>query len=648
MSRGHHSQTDRVLAAAAHYAKKGRNVFPIATGTKAPHGKLAPHGFNDATTDAGTVETWRPFGITAIATVPAPECVVLDIDVRNDGFEVLHDLEVRLGRLPDTATAHTPSGGEHRWYKLPAGVVIQSRSAAFGWPGVDVKSAGGYVLLPPSLHPDGGEYRWDQGMRERAPLPSRWIAALQGPPRSGAAFALNAETIAKGSRHDTLMRAASSLRDKGFSPDEMLGALLAMNRNRCRPPLPEDEVRNLAADIARRYSPQHPIIGPARRAPDHTRLVVRPLSGIERVQVTWLWQDRFAESEPCVLAGCPGVGKGYVAAAVATALTLGNAPPGGGLACAPSDVIVLSLEDDPARVLRARYEDLGADLSRVHIIDGVQRGEERVQAFTLGHIDLLDAAIVAHPQTRLLIIDPVMSVMGGTDTWRSNEVRARLDPFIDACTERGVGVLMCMHTNKSAAQTGVFRVEGALGGFVGRARTVLGVGIDPQTGIRGVGLLKTNLGKMDVPVVAFEIDDAGKFFWKGETTETTAHALFESAKSDDDKGKGEDCRDGILAALSDGDKTAAELQHVLRAQGHAERTIERERVRLKRQGLIERTGGGKFGGPLRWCLTAHKPPTSPYSANEANGGLCDSWRSMADGANQESNSLTSAEEAIEW
>ncbi len=374
------------------------------------------------------------------------------------------------------------------------------------------------------------------------------------------------------------------------------------------------------------------------------RLVMRSLSSIEPRAVKWLWDKRIAVGEPCAMAGLPGIGKGYVAAAIGTAVSLGMPPPGDGDMDTPGDVLVLALEDDPASVLRPRYEALGANLARIHIIDGVQRGEERVQPFSLGHIDLLDAALASYPETRLIVIDPIMSMLGGTDTWRSNEVRERLDPFFDSMSARGIAVLMNMHTNKSTTQSGFFRVEGSLGGFVGRARTVLAVGTDPETGIRGVGLLKTNLGRMDIPVIEFDIDDAGVFLWKGETHATTASALFENPKSDDDKGRGEEAREAILALLRAGEKSPEEMTKALRAQGHADRTVSRERARLKQDGEIDRSGGGRFGSPLKWFITGHKTPTSPLNATQVNGVLCDLRRSMDDGE-----PATKPEaEAVEW
>ena len=171
--------TDIINSALA-YAKLGHAVFPIASGRKVPHAKLAPHGHKDATSDAEIIEGWRSHNVTAIATVPGRRFAVVDVDVRTDGFTLLHELEKQFGPLPATATVLTPSGGEHRWFSLPEGAEVASRSAAFGAPGVDVKSKGGYVLVPPSLG-QGGKYQWDAGTEDIAELPAKWLTALRAP-----------------------------------------------------------------------------------------------------------------------------------------------------------------------------------------------------------------------------------------------------------------------------------------------------------------------------------------------------------------------------------------------------------------------------------------------------------------------------------
>lgn len=61
-------------------------------------------------------------------------------------------------------------------------------------------------------------------------------------------------TIRAGGRNSALTRLGGSLRRAGLSATEIEAALLAANRERCEPPLPDDEVRTVARSVGR-YEP---------------------------------------------------------------------------------------------------------------------------------------------------------------------------------------------------------------------------------------------------------------------------------------------------------------------------------------------------------------------------------------------------------
>lgn len=66
-------------------------------------------------------------------------------------------------------------------------------------------------------------------------------------PRDGGAQPV----FAQGGRNAALARVAGSLRRQGLSAEAIEAALLKTNTERCRPPLPDDEVRRIAASIGR-------------------------------------------------------------------------------------------------------------------------------------------------------------------------------------------------------------------------------------------------------------------------------------------------------------------------------------------------------------------------------------------------------------
>jgi hypothetical protein len=352
-----------------------------------------------------------------------------------------------------------------------------------------------------------------------------------------------------------------------------------------------------------------PMIAPsvAKNAPaGRALLVTQRLSEIESRPIDWFWQDRIPRNEPSLIAGPPGVGKSFVVGALVTAITTGETPPGGGDVLAPGDVLVLALEDDASRVLRSRYEDMGADLRRVHIIQGVSDGHDRVAPFTLHHIEALERKIDELPDVVMVVIDPVSGLMGGADTHRSNEVRERLDPFLDLMNRRSITTLFVTHTNKSITLAGASRVEGSYGGFVGRARAVLGVGRDPESGVHGVGVLKSNYGRTDVPVIGFEIDE-GRFGWRAEALSISAAELFEQVGNDQQQSEMSEAREAITGALFAADLSADDLHKAARKEGVSDITFRRARAKMKKEGVIKRAGGGKHG-PIRWSYCE-----SPFS-----------------------------------
>jgi hypothetical protein len=91
-----------------------------------------------------------------LGVVPAPGVLVLDIDPRNDGPATLRSLEARYGPLPPTLGVYTGGGGEHRyWYVEPG----HHRRSSIG-PGLDIKTSGGLLVAPPSVHLTGRRYAW--------------------------------------------------------------------------------------------------------------------------------------------------------------------------------------------------------------------------------------------------------------------------------------------------------------------------------------------------------------------------------------------------------------------------------------------------------------------------------------------------------
>lgn len=146
--------------AALAYARDGIDVFPLLPSTKMPaipkaHGGS---GFHDATTEIDQISQWWRINPNAnIGVRPPAGVVVLDVDPRHDGDTELARLTKYRGELPPTWTAHTGSGGFHFWYRIGDTTDLRGQLCT----GVDLKAHDtGYLVAPPSIHPNGRTYEW--------------------------------------------------------------------------------------------------------------------------------------------------------------------------------------------------------------------------------------------------------------------------------------------------------------------------------------------------------------------------------------------------------------------------------------------------------------------------------------------------------
>lgn len=141
------SEPDRLFDRALDYARRGWPVFPCRPGGKEP---LTRHGFRDASTDADQIRSWwnrRPGANVAVATgLPGPD--VLDVDQHGpagNGFTAYRRLEAAGLLGGQGAVIATPGGGLHLYFRgstQPSGRLPSQH--------LDFRSAGGYVLAPPS------------------------------------------------------------------------------------------------------------------------------------------------------------------------------------------------------------------------------------------------------------------------------------------------------------------------------------------------------------------------------------------------------------------------------------------------------------------------------------------------------------------
>ena len=253
-------------------AGRGWRLFPVEVSGKLPLVKGWPEA---ATTDLVQLEAWAHLYRACnwgLATGSASGLAVIDVD-GVEGRASLAVLERQGFTLPVTLTVTTgrADGGEHRYYRPPSGVDIHNDQSGKIGPHIDVRGTGGFVVIPPSIHESGKQYRFIDPDSPIADLP-RWVAerlALR-PPIPTAREQANPRAVGKGSRTNTLVSLAGTMHRRGMSLESIQAALLAENVATCNPPLSEAKVRSIAADIVKRYPAGEPTAPVAAASPPMT------------------------------------------------------------------------------------------------------------------------------------------------------------------------------------------------------------------------------------------------------------------------------------------------------------------------------------------------------------------------------------------
>lgn len=280
---------NKLLAAAEWYARRGWYIFPLKPRGKEP--LPGTHGVLDATTDLAQIAAWwaaHPDANIGGACGPSGLTVV-DVDGDKGGRESWAELRASYSIDDQTLTSLTASG-QHLIYANPPGVATRNTASKLG-AGLDTRGHGGYIVLPPSVHPSGHVYRWEVGYRPDdmapLPLPPVLISLLSAPPATnGHGAAESPDVVPEGGRNAFLTSWAGRLRRGGANEGEIAAALRALNDSRCQPPLSPAEVARIAASVAR-YTPGNPVRAGAEPAANgHPTPVGHPAPVTEGLNMT--------------------------------------------------------------------------------------------------------------------------------------------------------------------------------------------------------------------------------------------------------------------------------------------------------------------------------------------------------------------------
>lgn len=165
------------------YAARGWAIFPLRPHDKTP---LIKQWQDRATTDEATIRSWWDKWPAANIGLHcgASGIVVIDLD-GDQGIETWAQFEIDHKLRYSTLTSITPGKkgkgqGRHIFFKAPSGIALSNTAGTIG-PNVDTRAGNGYVVLPPSYHPDhprGPRYEFENERAKIAELPQAVIDLL--------------------------------------------------------------------------------------------------------------------------------------------------------------------------------------------------------------------------------------------------------------------------------------------------------------------------------------------------------------------------------------------------------------------------------------------------------------------------------------
>ena len=219
------------------------------------------------------------------------------------------------------------------------------------------------------------------------------------------------------------------------------------------------------------------------------------LADVQPERVSWLWPGRIPVGKLVTLDGDPGLGKSTLALDITATITTAGTWPDGSICGYPGAVLLMSAEDGLADTVRPRLDAAGADVTKVHAVDGVPvDADGTLRPPTLADVLALEEAI-HRTGARLLVIDVVMAYLpDGTDSHKDQDIRRVLSRLAALADRTGCTVLLLRHLNKAKGGDPLYRGGGSIG-IVGAARAGLLVAPDPDDPERRVlASVKSNLG----------------------------------------------------------------------------------------------------------------------------------------------------------
>ena len=611
------------------YAKMGLAVFPLQVKGKKP---ITQNGFKDATTEIRTIEKWwseNPNYNIGIATGQmSGGLVAIDMDIDKDqGKDGYHTFTKWCSEnylvLPDSWLSITGRGGYHLLYQSKFPV-----TSKIGWlDDVDIRADGGYIVAPPSIHPNGTRYQWEQDPEEYELVTTQDIDvefvmnSVIASSFKGKSQPLSVpEKIEVGHRDEMMFKLACKYQQMGMSDTAMLAALQEENKARCNPPLSDKEIRK-KVEQAQKYQKGEVVTleeqssgytrksyGKTGRAIEETitdaDLDMPTLDKFEEKEIEWLIPGYIPKSCVTLLCSDGGIGKTSIWCDTLAALTTGRSsifdkaldiPFHTG---ATHTVMYFSKEDPTEQVLKHKLVIAGADQTKIRCF-----GLDDPRMNKIWYGSLLLEKLVEKFRPDIVVFDTLQTFLpDGVEMSKRKDMRDALNPLNVLGSKYGTAFLLIMHTNNSNSSGRQRMADSSDIWDLGRSALMAGRTKDEN--ICYLSHEKSNYIALQKTIL-FSVTDEGGIEFKGTSKRKDRDYMADSISTPVPTPRLDEAKEFILENIEDGIEVG-EIEKMAKAAGITVDTLRNAKAMLLKENRIKVKATG-FGKDKKWRLyTAHE------------------------------------------
>jgi hypothetical protein len=327
---------------------------------------------------------------------------------------------------------------------------------------------------------------------------------------------------------------------------------------------------------------------------------LRSYNDIDDDVPTWAWthadKGRIPLGALTLFAGRPAAGKSTAARWFAAQVTRGTLP--GEWHGTAHNVAYIAAEESLKFSVKPSLRAAGADMSRVLYPETITRSDDideaRVNYIPTSAMSLFAIAL-REAGVKLVVVDPLMTMLGGgTDIYRNNEVRERVQPWVDLADQIGGVVIGITHLNKTVTGDVLAAINGS-SAFGELCRAAFGFANDTEDedAARVMSQVKNSLGVEDlslsyaltaemVTTASGKSAEMPRFTILGDSDRKVGEILRAASAPIDRDDDGDEVKEIVLDILTSngGSAPAGDVLKATRAAGIADKTVKNKRKRF--------------------------------------------------------------------